>query len=66
MTIVLAVSFIRLGIRSGFVMALLITLVLATSFLVIACIGISLDALIIALGLLIDDAMMVVEMMVCD
>lgn len=67
--IVLAVSFISLGIRAGLVVALAIPLVLAITFLVMAYLGItlqriSLGALIIALGLLVDDAMIAVEMMV--
>jgi multidrug efflux pump subunit AcrB len=67
--IVLVVSFISLGIRAGLVVALTIPLVLAITFLVMAYLGISLQrislgALIIALGLLVDDAMIAVEMMV--
>src|SRR4051812_25693012 len=67
--IVLAVSFISLGMRAGFVGALSIPLVLAITFLVMSYSGISLQrislgALIIALGLLVDDAMIAVEMMV--
>ncbi|RVD13363.1 efflux RND transporter permease subunit, partial [Mesorhizobium sp. M4B.F.Ca.ET.017.02.2.1] len=66
--IVLAVSFISLGMRAGFVVALSIPLVLAITFTVMAYLGISLQrislgALIIALGLLVDDAMIAVEMM---
>jgi multidrug efflux pump len=67
--IVLVVSFISLGMRAGLVVALAIPLVLAITFLVMAYLGISLQrislgALIIALGLLVDDAMIAVEMMV--
>jgi multidrug efflux pump subunit AcrB len=67
--IVLAVSFISLGVRAGLVVAITIPLVLAITFLVMAYLGISLQrislgALIIALGLLVDDAMIAVEMMV--
>ena len=67
--IVLVVSFISLGMRAGFVVALSIPLVLAITFLAMAYLGISLQrislgALIIALGLLVDDAMIAVEMMV--
>ena len=66
--IVLAVSFISLGMRAGTVVALTIPLVLAATFLVMGWIGIDLHristgALIIALGLLVDDAMIAVEMM---
>jgi multidrug efflux pump subunit AcrB len=67
--IVLAISFISLGFRAGLVVAISIPLVLAITFLVMAYSGISLQrislgALIIALGLLVDDAMIAVEMMV--
>jgi multidrug efflux pump subunit AcrB len=66
--IVLAVSFLSLGWRSGLVVALTIPLVLAATFAVMWLMGIdlqriSLGALIIALGLLVDDAMIAVEMM---
>jgi multidrug efflux pump len=67
--IVLAISFISLGVRAGLVVAVSIPLVLAITFLVmqysdISLQRISLGALIIALGLLVDDAMIAVEMMV--
>jgi multidrug efflux pump subunit AcrB len=67
--IVLAISFVSLGLRAGLVVAVAIPLVLAITFLVMAVSGISLQrislgALIIALGLLVDDAMIAVEMMV--
>ncbi len=67
--IVLIVSFISLGLRAGLVVALAIPLVLAITFVVMELAGISLQrislgALIIALGLLVDDAMIAVEMMV--
>ncbi|BCT91315.1 resistance-nodulation-cell division efflux transporter [Lysobacter helvus] len=66
--IVLAVSFLSLGWRTGIVVALSIPLVLAMTFLVMYAFGIdlqriSLGALIIALGLLVDDAIIAVEMM---
>jgi multidrug efflux pump len=66
--IVLAVSFISLGVRSGIVVALSIPLVLAITFLAMYALNIdlqriSLGALIIALGLLVDDAIIAVEMM---
>jgi multidrug efflux pump len=66
--IVLAVSFLSLGLRAGAVVALTIPLVLAATFLGMAYFGIDLHristgALIIALGLLVDDAMIAVEMM---
>ena len=67
--IVLLVSFVSLGARAGMVVAICIPLVLAITF---ACMQvfhidlqrISLGALVIALGLLVDDAMIAVEMMV--
>ncbi|MGJ5069316.1 efflux RND transporter permease subunit [Bradyrhizobium oligotrophicum] len=67
--IVLAISFVSLGVRAGLVVAISIPLVLAITFLFMAYTGISLQrislgALIIALGLLVDDAMIAVEMMV--
>ena len=76
--IVLAVSFVALGLhtkplrldaRPGLVVALTIPLVLAITFLFMRIFDIdlhkiSLGALIIALGLLVDDAIIAVEMMV--
>jgi multidrug efflux pump subunit AcrB len=62
--IVLAISFVSLGLRAGLVVAISIPLVLAITFLVMLYSGISLGALIIALGLLVDDAMIAIEMMV--
>jgi multidrug efflux pump len=66
--IVLGVSFFSLGFRTGLVVALSIPLVLAVTFLMMMVYGIdfqriSLGALIIALGLLVDDAIIAVEMM---
>src|SRR5262249_31798455 len=66
--IVLVVSFLALGWRAGFVVALTIPMVLAATFFVMSLMEIdlhriSLGALIIALGLLVDDAMIAVEMM---
>ena len=66
--IVLAISFLTLGMRTGFVVALTIPLVLAATFLCMYAFGIDLHristgALIISLGLLVDDAMITVEMM---
>jgi multidrug efflux pump len=66
--IVLAVSFLSLGFRTGVVVALSVPLVLAVTFLGMQLAGIdlqriSLGALIIALGLLVDDAIIAVEMM---
>ncbi len=67
--IVLVVSFVSLGLRAGLVVAVTIPLVLAITFVAMEIAGISLQrislgALIIALGLLVDDAMIAVEMMV--
>src|SRR5208337_4004433 len=67
--IVLAVSFLSLGLRAGAVVAFSIPLVLAIVFVAMEAWGIdlqrvSLGALIIALGLLVDDAMITVESMV--
>ena len=67
--IVLAVSFLSLGLRAGLVVAISIPLVLALVFVFMEFTGIamqrvSLGALIIALGLLVDDAMITVEMMI--
>lgn len=67
--IVLVVSFVSLGMRAGLVVAVSIPLVLAITFVFMEYLGISLQrislgALIIALGLLVDDAMIAIEMMV--
>ncbi|MBX8590594.1 efflux RND transporter permease subunit [Pseudomonas cichorii] len=67
--IVMVVSFVSLGVRAGLVVACSIPLVLAMVFVFMEYSGItmqriSLGALIIALGLLVDDAMITVEMMV--
>lgn len=67
--IVLVVSFLSLGLRAGLVVAISIPIVLALVFAFMDYMGISLQrvslgALIIALGLLVDDAMITVEMMV--
>jgi len=69
LAIVLFVSFLALGWRTGIVVALSVPLVLAIVFLVMNAMGldlhrITLGALIIALGLLVDDAIIAVEMMV--
>ena len=66
--IVLAVSFLSLGLRTGLVVAGCIPLVLAGTFVFMYMLGIdlhkvSLGSLIIALGLLVDDAIIAVEMM---
>ena len=66
--IVLIVSFLSLGARSGLVVAFCIPLVIAGVFALMKIAGIdlhniSLGALIIALGLLVDDAIITIEMM---
>lgn len=66
--IVLGVSFASLGVRTGLVVAGCIPLVLAGTFCFMYALGIdlhkvSLGSLIIALGLLVDDAIIAVEMM---
>ena len=67
--IVLLVSFVSLGWRTGIVVALSVPLVLAAVFMIMNAMGldlqrVTLGALIIALGLLVDDAIIAVEMMV--
>ncbi len=67
--IVLIVSFASLGMRSGIIVALCIPLVIAIVFTFMNLLGIelqriSLGALIIALGLLVDDAIITIETMV--
>jgi len=67
--IVLAVSFLSLGWRTGTVVALSIPLVLAITFALMKVFSIdlhriSLGALVISLGLLVDDAIIAAEMMV--
>ena len=69
LVIVLVVCFLFLGWRTGIVVAASVPLVLALVATVMAVMGWSLDrvslgALIIALGLLVDDAIIAVEMMV--
>ncbi|BBK33287.1 multidrug efflux pump subunit AcrB [Stella humosa] len=69
LVIVMVVSLLSLGLRTGIVVALSVPLVLAIVFLVMYAAGvplhrITLGALIIALGLLVDDAIIAIEMMV--
>lgn len=68
LVIVLAVSFFSLGLRTGLVVAISIPLVLAMTFALmhyfdIGLHKISLGALVLALGLMVDDAIIAVEMM---
>ena len=67
--IVMAVSVLAVGLRAGMVVALAVPLTLGITFVVLEYTGftlqrISLGALIIALGLLVDDAMIAVETMI--
>ena len=69
LVIVLVVSFVTLGLRTGIVVALSVPIVLAVVFVIMQIMGLNFDritlgALIIALGLLVDDAIIAVEMMV--
>ena len=66
--VVMLVTFISLGIRTGLVVAISIPLVLAATFLAMQFFNVglhkvSLGALVLALGLLVDDAIIAVEMM---
>lgn len=66
--IVLVISFLALGVRAGLVVAFAIPLTMAAVFVIMQVAGIdlqriSLGALIIALGLLVDDAMTTVDSM---
>jgi multidrug efflux pump len=68
LVIVLGVSLLSLGLRTGIVVAISIPIVMAATFLCMYVYGvglhkISLGALILALGLLVDDAIIAVEMM---
>jgi multidrug efflux pump subunit AcrB len=68
-SIVLIVSFLSLGFRTGVIVALSVPLTLAGTFVVMLLMGIdleriSLGALILSLGLLVDDAIIAIEMMV--
>ncbi|AXS81027.1 efflux RND transporter permease subunit [Dechloromonas sp. HYN0024] len=66
--VVMLVTFLSLGIRTGLVVAISIPLVLAATFLAMYLFNVglhkvSLGALVLALGLLVDDAIIAVEMM---
>jgi multidrug efflux pump len=68
LAIVMIVNFISLGLRPGLVVATSVPLVLAIVFVVMHAAGLNLDritlgSLVIALGLLVDDAIIAVEMM---
>jgi multidrug efflux pump subunit AcrB len=67
--VVLLVSFLSMGWRVGIVVAAAVPLTLATVFVVMAATGknfdrITLGSLILALGLLVDDAIIAIEMMI--
>ena len=69
LAVVLLVSFVSLGFRAGLVVALAVPLTLALVFIVMQAAGIelqriSLGALILSLGLLVDDAIIAIETMV--
>ena len=66
--VVMGVSVLAIGLRAGIVVGIAVPLTLGITFLVMMLMGINLDritlgALIIALGLLVDDAIIAVEMM---
>lgn len=66
--VVMLVSFFTLGVRSGLIVGIAVPLTLGMTFLLMLMREISLDrmslgALIIALGLLVDDAIIAIEMM---
>lgn len=66
--VVMLVSFFTLGLRPGLIVGIAVPLTLGMTFLLMQLRGISLDrmslgALIIALGLLVDDAIIAIEMM---
>lgn len=66
--VVMIISFLALGFRAGLVVALAVPLTLAMTFFVMMLMGKNLDrvtlgALILALGLLVDDAIIAIEMM---
>ncbi len=69
MAVVMAVSILAIGLRAGLVVGIAIPVTLGLTFLMMKIAGINLDritlgALIIALGLLVDDAIISIEMMI--
>ncbi|WP_369856017.1 efflux RND transporter permease subunit [Candidatus Thalassolituus haligoni] len=67
--VVMAVTMLAVGLRAGIVVGIAIPVTLGLSFIVMLAMGINLDritlgALIIALGLLVDDAIIAIEMMI--
>lgn len=66
--VVVAVSVLAIGLRAGLIIGIAVPITLGISFLIMKLMGVNLDritlgALIIALGLLVDDAIISVEMM---
>ncbi|MEW6693740.1 MAG: efflux RND transporter permease subunit [Pseudomonadota bacterium] len=66
--VVMGVSMVAIGVRAGLIVGIAVPVTLGISFLVMKLMGINLDritlgALIISLGLLVDDAIISVEMM---
>ena len=69
MAVVMAVSVLAIGLRAGLIVGLSIPVTLGLTFLLMKVTGMNLDrislgALIIALGLLVDDAIIAIEMMI--
>jgi multidrug efflux pump subunit AcrB len=67
--VVMAVSILAIGLRAGIIVGLSIPITLGLTFVLMLIAGMSLDrislgALIIALGLLVDDAIIAIEMMI--
>lgn len=67
-SVVMLVSFLAIGLRAGLVVGIAIPVTLGITFLLMKLNGVNLDrvtlgALIIALGLLVDDAIIAIEMM---
>ncbi|MGM0691880.1 MAG: efflux RND transporter permease subunit [Pseudomonadota bacterium] len=67
--VVMLVTMLAVGLRAGIVVGIAIPVTLALTFVVMLAMGINLDritlgALIIALGLLVDDAIIAIEMMI--
>lgn len=67
-SVVVAVSMLAIGLRAGLIIGIVVPVTLSITFLAMKLMGINLDritlgALIIALGLLVDDAIISVEMM---
>ena len=69
LVVVMGVSILAIGLRAGLVVGIAIPVTLGLTFLLMKMAGINLDritlgALIIALGLLVDDAIIAIEMMI--